>query len=79
MEFRKIDSEIGESMEKILKVNGMRCKSCELLLIDVLSDIKEISNISADHEKAVVRFTYSDPAVLILVNKAIDAEGYMVG
>ncbi len=66
----------GVNMEKVLNVTGMHCKSCELLLIDILSELPGISNISIDHKKGTVRFVYTDENVISQVKKAILAEGY---
>ncbi len=65
-------------MEKTLKVSGMHCKSCELLLADVLSEIKGISKISIDHKSGSVEFDYDNENVLPSVKKAIETEGYKV-
>ena len=68
----------GENMEKIFKVTGMHCKSCEILLMDVLSEIKAVSQIAIDHKSGTVKFSYDNEAVLPDVKKAIEAEGYKV-
>ena len=65
-------------MEKILKVKGMHCKSCEILLSDVLSEISGISKISIDHKSGMLRFTYTNESLLTEVKKVIEEQGYTV-
>ena len=68
----------GEIMEKILDVSGLHCKSCEILLVDVLSEINGIGNVVVDHKKGTVIFSYSDESSILEVKKAIETEGYKV-
>lgn len=65
-------------MEKLLNVTGMHCKSCELLLIDILSEMPGVSNVSIDHKKGTVRFGYTDENIIAQVKKAIQSEGYKI-
>ena len=68
----------GENMEKTLKVSGMHCRSCELLLTDVLSEITGISKVSIDQKAGTVKFSYDSEGSLLQAKKAIEAEGYNV-
>ena len=65
-------------MEKMLKVTGMHCKSCEMLLTDSISEIKGIGKVSADSKKGMVTIGYEDESVLGAVKKIIEKEGYKV-
>ncbi len=68
----------GEIMEKIFTVKGMHCKSCEVLLSDVIGEIKGIDSVSADHKEGKVSVIYSDENALSQAKKAIQDEGYEV-
>ena len=65
-------------MEKTLKIKGMHCKSCEILLSDILSEINGISKISIDYKSGILRFTYTTESLLTEVKKAIEEQGYIV-
>ena len=65
-------------MDKTLKVEKMHCRSCEMLLTDVISEIDGVKKVSADFRKGRVTISYDNPAVLDLVGKAIEKEGYKV-
>ncbi len=65
-------------MEKKIKVSGMHCKSCEMLIADALSEIKGVSNARADSKKGEVTLDVNNPAALDLAVKAIKKEGYTV-
>lgn len=65
-------------MEKIIKVNGMHCKSCEMLLSDSISEINGIEKVSADSKKGEIKVTYKSETILTEVKKTIEKEGYRV-
>ncbi|MFH2105845.1 MAG: heavy metal-associated domain-containing protein [Candidatus Micrarchaeota archaeon] len=65
-------------MEKTLNVSGMHCKSCELLLVDALMEIKGVKKILADNKKGTVKVEYDDESVLPSVKSAIKELGYLV-
>ena len=69
-------------MEKNLRIIGMHCKSCEMLLIDVISEIKGVEKVNADSKKGTVTLIYNDipgdEPVLESVKKIIEKEGYKV-
>ncbi|MFH1785591.1 MAG: heavy metal-associated domain-containing protein [Candidatus Micrarchaeota archaeon] len=65
-------------MEQKLKVNGMHCKSCEMLLTDVLSEIDGVSNVEVSEKNGSVKFTCANESVETEVRKAIANEGYVV-
>jgi len=65
-------------MEKTIKVEGMHCKSCEMLLMDVLSEIKGVQKVSADSRKGTVTISATDAGALEEAKKLIAKEGYKV-
>lgn len=66
-------------MEKTIKVNGMHCKSCEMLLTDSLSEIPDVEVLKADSKKGEIVVKYSgDSKTLDSIQKAIAKEGYQV-
>ena len=65
-------------MEKIIKVKGMHCKSCEILLIDSISEIKGVKNVNADYEKGIVNVNVDEEKLMSQVKKVIEKEGYTV-
>ncbi|MBI5228407.1 heavy-metal-associated domain-containing protein [Candidatus Micrarchaeota archaeon] len=65
-------------MEKIIKVSGMHCKSCEMLLSDSISEIPGVQKVSADSKTGQVQLICNDESVVGLAKKAIEKEGYKV-
>ncbi|MBI5046257.1 heavy-metal-associated domain-containing protein [Candidatus Micrarchaeota archaeon] len=65
-------------MEKIINVTGMHCKSCEILLDDVLSEISGVQKVVTDHKKGTVVVSASDDSVLPEIKRLIENEGYKV-
>ncbi len=65
-------------MEKTLRVEKMHCRSCEMLLMDVISEIDGVKKVSADFRKGTVTVSYDKPAAMDLAEKAIEKEGYKV-
>jgi copper chaperone CopZ len=67
-------------MIKKFVVDGMHCKSCEILLKDVISEIKGVRKVWADSKKGEVFVEYDDAEDKIpeLVKQAIQNEGYKV-
>jgi len=65
-------------MEKIIKIAGMHCKSCGVLLTDVISEVRGVESAEVDFKscKAVIR--YEDDSVMNEVIKAIKKQGYSV-
>ncbi|MEM4359449.1 MAG: heavy metal-associated domain-containing protein [Candidatus Bilamarchaeaceae archaeon] len=66
-------------MKVTLKVKGMHCRSCEVLLGDVLSWIKGTGNVKIDYTNGKVMLDVVDSSVLPRVIEAIRSEGYEVG
>ena len=65
-------------MEESIKVGGMHCKSCEMLLKDSIGDLKGVEKVDADYKKGVVQVRFDKVETLKQVKKAIAKEGYQV-
>ncbi len=61
-----------------LSVRGMHCKSCEVLLADVVGEVPGVSNVRADTKKGKVWFEAADPKAVEQAKQAIRKEGYKV-
>jgi copper chaperone len=66
-------------MEKTFKVNGMHCKSCDMLVEDGLMDVAGITSVESNHKtgKVIVGFDESEATDEQII-AAIEAEGYEV-
>ena len=63
----------------MLKVAGMHCKSCEMLINDSLSDIDGIIKSDASTSKGAVTVEYDEGKVsLEMIKNAVRKEGYKV-
>ncbi len=65
-------------MERKLKVDGMHCRSCEMLLGDSISGVKGVSKVIADSKRGIISVAVEDESVLAAVRKVIADEGYKV-
>lgn len=65
-------------MQKTLKIGGMHCKSCNILLAEVAGEIAGVKSASADFKKGEVAVEYDDEKALAGVKKAIEKEGYKI-
>ena len=65
-------------METTIKVNGMHCRSCELLLMDVIGEIPGVETVSVNRTAGTVSVRVKDGNALENVRKAIEKEGYRV-
>jgi copper chaperone len=65
-------------MDKTIKVSGMHCRSCEMLLDDSISEVKGVKKVSADSRNGTVSVSVDDEGVLAAVKKVIADEGYKV-
>lgn len=72
------DTEVFDSMEKVIKIKGMMCPHCEARVKEALEALDEISEATPDHKKenAVVKLNkeVSDEAL----KKAVEDAGYSV-
>ncbi|MFH1056155.1 MAG: heavy-metal-associated domain-containing protein [Candidatus Altiarchaeota archaeon] len=61
-----------------IKVEGMHCGSCEMLVKDELSEVEGVRKVEADHKKGLVTVKYEGKLDLHKVKKAIAGLGYKV-
>jgi copper chaperone len=66
-------------MKKTLKVKGMHCKSCDILVEDSLSDLEGLQNSKSNHQEDFVEVEFDESKVNIdQIKKVIIDEGYEV-
>ena len=65
-------------MEKTIKVEGMHCNSCNLLIEDSVSEIKGVREVKADFNSGIVKVKFEGNDVLEKTKNAIEKEGYRV-
>ncbi|MFH1403957.1 MAG: heavy-metal-associated domain-containing protein [Candidatus Altiarchaeota archaeon] len=64
--------------ETKIRVNGMHCKSCEMLVKEDLKEIHGIIEATASHSDGTVRIRHNGPLDLGKVKSAITELGYKV-
>ena len=64
-------------MKMNLKIKGMHCKSCKMLIEDALDDLGVKSNVDNEKGTAVIEFDESK-ITLEEIEKVIVKEGYQV-
>lgn len=65
-------------MEKVFKVKGMHCKSCEMLITDALSDI-DVKVIEISSSIGTVKVKFDDSKITeSKIKTIIENEGYKV-
>ncbi len=62
-------------MKKTIKVNGMHCNSCEILLKEAIEE-NGIKVISADHQKGEIVVDMKNENEIAAIRKAVEKEGY---
>ena len=65
-------------METTLKVEKMHCRSCEMLLRDVVLEISGVEEVTVDSRSGNVTVRGSSDAVFQAVRTAVEKEGYKV-
>ncbi len=65
-------------MEKMIKVQGMHCTSCNILLTDSIMEITGVKKVSADYKKGSVVVECDTEKTFSEAKKAIEKEGYKV-
>ncbi|MDO8556412.1 MAG: heavy metal-associated domain-containing protein [Nanoarchaeota archaeon] len=65
-------------MKTTLKVEGMHCKSCEIVLKESLEEISGITDVSVSYAKGTVIFSATDDALIVAAKQVIVKEGYKV-
>ncbi len=64
-------------MKKNVKVKGMHCASCEILLREAIEEAG-VKDVSASHEKGEIVVDMKNEKEYSNVKKAIEKEGYNV-
>lgn len=64
-------------MKKTLKIKGMHCESCEILLKEAIEEIGT-KVVSANQKKGEIVVDMKNESELSHVKKAIEKEGYSV-
>lgn len=62
----------------LLKIEGMKCDSCENRIVYALQQIKGISNITANHQKGTVEVTIDKTIDSNLIKEKISNLGFTV-
>lgn len=65
-------------MEQTIKVEGMHCKSCELIITEAILEIEGVQRAEANSKNGLVQVSYKDGESLEKIKKAIENEGYKV-
>ena len=65
-------------METTLKVSGMHCTACKMLIEDAISEIKGAKSVSVDHTTGAVTVGYDSNETLDKIKTAIRGEGFSV-
>jgi copper chaperone len=65
-------------METTLKVSGMHCRACNMLIEDAVSEISGAQVLSADYTTGAVTVTYDSDETLEKIRAAIRNEGFSV-
>ena len=62
-------------MKKVLKIKGMHCSSCEILLREAIEE-KGIGVISASHSKGEIVVEMKNDSQMKAIQAAVEKEGY---
>jgi len=65
-------------VEKTINVLGMHCKSCKILIEDVVLEVEGVQGVEADFESGKVVVKYSDENAMQKIKDAIEKEGYHI-
>jgi len=71
-------SNMGIIMETTLKVSGMHCTACKMLIEDTISEIGGAQALSVDHTTGIVTVSYDLDETLAKIKAAIRGEGFSV-
>ncbi|MCX6695045.1 MAG: heavy-metal-associated domain-containing protein [Candidatus Altiarchaeota archaeon] len=61
-----------------LKVKGMHCRSCEMLVSEEVGEVAGVKKVEADHKAGIVRIESEDNVDLSAVKSKIKELGYEV-
>ena len=65
-------------METTLKVSGMHCTACNMLIEDAIGEIPGARAVSADYITGLVTVSYDSDQTLEKIKTAIRGEGFSV-
>lgn len=65
-------------METTLKVSGMKCPACKMLIEDAVSEIGGAKAVLVDHTTGAVAVAYDSNETLEKIKTAIRGEGFKV-
>ncbi|MBI2565282.1 heavy-metal-associated domain-containing protein [Candidatus Woesearchaeota archaeon] len=66
-------------MKLNLKVHGMHCSSCEVLIKDALNELQSVSNVKVSAAKGELFLEFDEKQTsLDAIKKVIQKEGYKV-
>lgn len=65
-------------MEHTITVEGMHCKSCELIITEAILEIEGVQRAEANSKNGLVHVSYKEVESLEKIKKAIENEGYKV-
>ena len=65
-------------METTLKVSGMHCTACKMLIEDAISEINGATAVSVDYTTGAVTVGYDSNETLDKIKTAIRGEGFSV-
>jgi copper chaperone CopZ len=70
----------GDNMKKVeLKIKGMHCRSCVMIVSDALTDVKGVksADVNLEHNMAVISYDEKVATEKQLIS-AVETEGYKV-
>ena len=65
-------------METKLKVSGMHCTACKMLIEEAISEIRGAKAVSVDYTTGAVTVSYDSNETLEKIRVAIRGEGFTV-
>ncbi|NTW82680.1 MAG: heavy-metal-associated domain-containing protein [Chlorobiaceae bacterium] len=66
-------------MKSEMKVSGMRCSGCELLVTEALEELDGVENAEASHQKGTISIDYDpDKVSMDIIKEVIGKQGFNV-
>ena len=65
-------------METTLKVSGMHCPACKMLIEEAISEIRGAKAVSVDYTTEAVTVSYDSNETLEKIRTAIRGEGFSI-
>jgi sulfite exporter TauE/SafE/copper chaperone CopZ len=62
-----------------IKIKGMHCRSCEILLEQELGALKSVTKVKADANRGEADISFSSPVPFSDIERAVKAAGYEIG